>query len=315
MAGVGTTLLAAGTTLLIALAPATVAYWFIISRKRNARLARQSPLGGDLLRPPGHSLRAKLEELQFDLASDLAILLFIPAFPMTYLYLTARMGGQFNTLLVEAGLAVGAIAFVAFHVRSMLVKAERVDRLKLGLDAELAVGQELIGLVRQGAAVFHDVDAGDFNIDHVVVAQQGIFAVETKGYTKPAAMRGPAKARVTYDGAQLVMPTWSSTEPIAQAERQAQWLGKWLSSATGDRISVTPVVALPGWFVDRKGRGVVHVLNHRELERLLNIRTARPLTPAELQRSTHQLDQRCRNMRPLYRPDGPSGVSAADIGR
>lgn len=147
------------------------------------------------------------------------------------------------------------------------------------------------------------------------LAPQGVFAVETKGYTKPVAMRGSAKARVTYDGSQLVMPTWSSAEPIAQAERQAQWLGKWLSSATGDRIAVTPVVALPGWFVERKGRGVVHVLNHRELERLLDIRTARPLTAAEVQRATYQLDQRCRNVRPLYRPDEPSGVRSADTGR
>lgn len=315
MTGFGTTVLAASATLLVALAPAAVAYWFITRRKRKARLARQSPLGGDLLRPPGHSLRGQLEDLQADLASDLAVLLFLPVTPMAYLYLTARMVGRFNSPWVEGAIAVGVAGFLVFHVRSMLAKAEKADRLRLGLDAELAVGQELVGLVRQGAAVFHDVDAGDFNIDHVVVAPQGVFAVETKGYTKPAAMRGPAKARVTYDGTQLVMPTWSSAEPIAQAERQAQWLGKWLTSATGDRVSVTPVVALPGWFVDRKGRGAVHVLNHRELERLLDIRTARPLTAAEVQRAAYQLDQRCRNVRPLYRPDEPSGVRSADTGR
>lgn len=315
MTGLGTTVLATGATLLLALAPAAVAHWFITRRKRKARLARQSPLGGDLLRPPGHSLRMQLEDVQFDLASDLAVLLVLPACPMAYLYLTARMAGRFNSPWVEAVIAVGAAGFLVHHVRSMLAKAERVDRLKLGLDAELAVGQELVGLLRQGAAVFHDVDAGEFNIDHVVVAPQGVFAVETKGYTKPAAMRGPAKARIAYDGTRLVTPTWTSSEPIAQAERQALWLGKWLSSATGDRVSVTPVVALPGWFVDRKGRGAVHVLNHRELERLLDIRTACPLTAPAVQRAVYQLDQRCRNVRPLYRPDEPSGVRSAETGR
>jgi hypothetical protein len=40
--------------------------------------------------------------------------------------------------------------------------------------------------MRQGAAAFHDLPAEQFNIDHVVVATEGVFAFETKGFTKPA---------------------------------------------------------------------------------------------------------------------------------
>ena len=41
--------------------------------------------------------------------------------------------------------------------------------------------------MRDGFAVFHDVP-GDkaFNVDHVVIGPQGVFAVETKGRGKPA---------------------------------------------------------------------------------------------------------------------------------
>jgi len=54
-----------------------------------------------------------------------------------------------------------------------------------GYDAELSVGQELNQLMRQGAVVFHDLPADGFNIDHVLISALGVFAIETKEYTKP----------------------------------------------------------------------------------------------------------------------------------
>ena len=49
----------------------------------------------------------------------------------------------------------------------------------------------------------------------------------------------------------------SSVESIEQAKRQAQWLSKWLSSAVGDLSELRPVLALPGWFVERvSGDGI-----------------------------------------------------------
>ena len=53
--------------------------------------------------------------------------------------------------------------------------------------------------MRRGAYVFHDVPADNFNIDHVVVSGQGIFAVETKGFTKPKRGGGNADATVVFD--------------------------------------------------------------------------------------------------------------------
>ena len=42
------------------------------------------------------------------------------------------------------------------------------------VDAEVAIGQELDQLMRDGAAVFHDMPAERFNIDHVVIAREYI---------------------------------------------------------------------------------------------------------------------------------------------
>lgn len=95
---------------------------------------------------------------------------------------------------------------------------ERVDNLKAGYDAELVVGQDLDQLMRQGAAVFHDIPADSFNIGHVVISSEGVFAVETKGFTKPRQRKGKADATVVFDGKPLRFPMWTTKHPLEQAE-------------------------------------------------------------------------------------------------
>ena len=123
--------------------------------------------------------------------------------------------------------------------------------------------------MREGAWVYHDVPGENFNIDHVVVSPKGVFAVETKGYTKPAQLKGREGATVDYDGGSLQFPMWKTSRPIEQADRQAAWLSKWVSSAAGLAVQAIPVVALPGWFVTISGQGTVRVYNGRRLSRLL----------------------------------------------
>lgn len=198
-------------------------------------------------------------------------------------------------IYVVFGLGVVIVMFVR-----MWKAGERLDRLKTGFDAELAVGQQLDQLMRQGAHVFHDIPADQFNIDHVVVSSSGVFAVETKGVTKRTRGGGRAGATVSFDGRVLKFPTWTTAKPIEQAERQAAWLAQWLSSAAGRSVRVLPIVALPGWFVDRTGRGTVRVFNGKELAGLLESRGTQPLSASEMRQFAHQIDQRCRTVAPRY---------------
>ena len=207
-------------------------------------------------------------------------------------------------MIDELARQILGLLVVFFQIRKLLAKSTEMDRLRLGLDAELAVGQELDQLMREGAVVFHDMPADRFNIDHVVIARQGVFAVETKGYSKPNRAGGKADATVVFDGQSLTLPERSGRWAIEQAERQARWLAEWLRSSTGDVVPVTPVVALPGWFVERKGRGAVLVFSGKELRsHLLRARTATPLTEEKMQRVVHQVERQCRSVVPTYRPD------------
>jgi hypothetical protein len=276
--------------------------WFIVRQRRLARQARRSPLTKDLLRTPGHTLREELEELRIDVTLDLLLLMVVPAFVIAALYATQLATGNVASARVMVLALVGMAVFGFWQIRMLLKKSTQLDQLRLGLDAELAAGQELDQLMRQGAVVFHDLPADKFNIDHVVIAPQGVFAVETKGYRKPNQLEGKAGATVVYDGQSLKFPDWSVEKELAQAQRQAKWLADWLSSATGERTEVTPVLALPGWFVERKGRGPVLVFSGLELRaHLLKARDAKPLSAEQMQRVVHQVEQRCRDVKPTYR--------------
>ncbi len=274
---------------------------FLVVRKRRARNAKRSPIGIDLLRSPGHSLREQLDEAHNDLAWDIAALMFFPAVILALFLAQAHVKTLEKMLGFVPIYVAFVLGFVALITRKLIRTGATLDNLRAGYDAEVAVGQELDQLMRQGAAVFHDFPADGFNIDHVVISRRGVFAVETKGYTKRSDIRGKAGARVVFDGSSLAFPHWKSAEPLEQAERQAQWLSKWLSSATGDRVSALPVLALPGWFVDRKGRGAVRVYSGRELAQLLDAQGATPLSEEAMQRAAHQVEQRCRDVTPKLR--------------
>lgn len=278
-----------------------LAIGFLLLRKRRSRAQRRSPIGNDLLRGPGHTVREQLEEAQADLIWDV-----FPLSVMPILILALYFGqGALGTPAAMAHPAwiylFAALAFVAYFVRKMVKTGARLDRLRAGYDAELAVGQELDQLMRQGAVVFHDFPAENFNIDHVLVSRHGVFAVETKGYTKPMRIGGPAGAKVVFDGQTLRFPSWTATAPLEQADRQAQWLQKWVSSAVGSAVKVLPVLALPGWFVERTGRGPVWVFSGKELPGLLRSRRTDALSEQDVQRVAHQLEQRCRTVVPTYR--------------
>jgi hypothetical protein len=75
-----------------------------------------------------------------------------------------------------------AIALLAYEIAGwqILYLRKRLAYLGQGRDGEIAVGQFLERLREDGARVFHDVPGSGFKVDHVVIAEQGIFVLETK---------------------------------------------------------------------------------------------------------------------------------------
>lgn len=268
-----------------------------ITRKLHRR-GRRNPLTCDLLRNPGESLREQVEDLTLDQIFYLLCFVFSPLLIGSQFLFQSHLVSNASTQKVLPIHLFIVVGFASYFAVQMVRTMRKRQSLRLGLECELAVGQELNQLMLLGCRVYHDFPAQDFNIDHIVIGPAGVYAVETKGRAKPDKGRGAEDARVVYDGKALRYPGWTETKPIVQAKRQAQWLANWLQSAVGQSIPVQPALALPGWYIDRQGRDMV-VFNSKKPGFLATPRGARVLSDEVIQRVAHQVEQRCRTVEPL----------------
>jgi hypothetical protein len=104
---------------------------------------------------------------------------------------------------------------------------------------------------------------------------------------------------VTFDGKQLNFPEGWDRDGLDQAERNAKWVREYLAKAMSEPVKVEPVLTLPGWWIDRKGCGAVHVVNPKQIRQLVSERGGRQITGEEEKRMkqiAHALSEKCRDV-------------------
>lgn len=233
---------------LLAVSGSIIAVLALFSYIHFARRAnRYTPFTEKLLRSPGYSLGQQVGDQYANLLSTTCIVGFIPIF---FGYLL-NLPNQFNPVALAVSMAVMLACGGAILTRQI----QKLMRLKLGMDGEVYTGQELNVLMRQGAWVYHDIPYTYGNIDHIVIATGGVFVVETKAVRKPGKSGGGREAKVTVTGDKLQYPHATNRSAIQQAKRHAQAMQQFLLKRLGEHYPVTPVVALPGWYVTRTGEG------------------------------------------------------------
>lgn len=265
--------------------------------RRNAR-RRRSPLTVRLLRGPGEGLRSGIEKLSEKIDNAFFNLLIISLPPLILLGVFAYLGENKVQYWQLALVCIVYVFLILWAIKKFLQLLEQRRNLYLGLDCELAVGQELNFLMRDGYYVYHDFPAESFNIDHVAIGPHGIFAIETKGRGKPDNGRGKHDATVIFDGNVLKFPDWEDRKFIEQARRQASWLKIWLSKAIGEDVDVQAVLALPGWYIERKAKSDVIIYNGKCPQAWIRAQREGRLNDNQVKRINHQLEQRCRDVEP-----------------
>jgi len=228
--------------------------------KPKATNNERYPLKRRPLHNPGESIQREMERLFVeDLAPDVLFAFYTVLFT-GYEWLKWFFNLPPQPFMMTA-IALVLIGYMVYKFRAFRI---RYKALQLGLDGEKAVGQFLEQLRSQGCRVYHDIVGDEFNIDHVVVAPQGIFVIETKTYSKP--LRG--QAVVNFDGTRILV---NGFEPERNAVNQVRALGKWfqniLVESTGRKFPIKHVIVLPGWFVEMQtqAKSDVWVLNPRAL--------------------------------------------------
>lgn len=260
------------------------------ARKREQQYRRPFD---DMLRPAGWSLQKRSADLWESMTEDLmaCMLAGVGAWAV---WLS-------NRDLLWTALILGLISGSYFALRAKRRVLEYSNH-RLGLLGEQVVGQILDQLSSNSIRVFHDLEVKEpgkkpWNIDHVVLTPAGVFAIETKTRRKPrgTAPDGQQGHKVVFDGHQLLFPSPMKADRfgIDQAQRNTNWLSDKLTSLNGTPIPVVPVLVLPGWWIEAKGKGPVSVLNPKSLPKFLNGHQSL-LSDEKFRAITAQLEERSR---------------------
>jgi len=216
---------------------------------------RTSPLRDKPLRQAGQSVQEHIDRVLIEKLDT--HLLMIGG-------VTAMAGYDWAKFLLNSSphpiyVTIAAALVAAWYLPKIIKIRRDVRRARQGRDGERMVAEVLDRLREEGAVVFHDIKSNTFNVDHVVASRKGIFAIETKTYSK---RKG---SRVQYDGTTLSLDGYTPIkDPVEQSRAIARWVTKSLREGTAKDYRVKPVVVFPGWFVNpvrEHGGSDVWVLN------------------------------------------------------
>jgi hypothetical protein len=292
-----------GSALFLGFAGLTLGAMWLWWWSRQWRGIRR-PVREKMLRPPGNSLREQLEKLDEDFMGPFLFAVVLPAIIPIFIAARPVLLRPIGAREAWLGLILGLAAWLPSCYGLLRVLRKRSDHF-LGYQGEVAVAESLQELARLGCYVFHDLQPDKlqrdkrWNIDHLVVAPDSVLVVETKTRRKRSRTDDRAAHEVIFDGRVLHFPGWSDTHGLEQAERNAGWVRDYLSKALAEPVKVEPVLALPGWWVRRKGRGQVYVVNPKEVRALVRGRGGQMISPEKAKRMrqiAHALEQKCRDV-------------------
>lgn len=268
------------------------------------RRGGRAPVDFKLLRGPGETLRRRIAKFDEDALARIGGAALVPTLAIIpVLWLTVKLRPQTWTGL-WIGLGIAAVVFVGALImagRWALRDLKRYRDDSLGYLGEREVAEHLVPLLARGYWVFHDVPAKgaktDFNLDHVAVGPSGVALIETKTLRKGNTLPGRKDYVVTYDGNKLAWP-WGSVNRFGldQAVNEADWLKKFVQQRTGIQIEVKPILALPGWWVDPQGKGIVAVISSKNVASEVEGFGPRVLSDDQIELIARQLDVICRDI-------------------
>ena len=267
-------------------------------RKSRRIKGYRSPFTDNFLRNPGESLSRQIMEVNDRITEYMFLVITVPVLFYAVYISSLHFGNSKLSISIFTVFIIVGIGVIAFYLFKLIKMLNLRRSYRMGYEGEIAVGQELNQLMRDGYYVYHDFPADKFNIDHIVVGTPGVFAVETKARSKPTSKDRKADAKVKYDGKCLRFPNGTDVESIEQAKQQADWLSKWLQSAVGEAVKVRPVVALPGWFVERVASGGISVINPKNFRSIAKPKDGSILSGQMMSRIVHQLERKCRDVSP-----------------
>lgn len=232
--------------------------WQIISR----RVSSSPSFADSIMHEAAQRFRDEFDRLSSKQANYLsAALVFVVLFVAAYILNAERLyvgypAWQLYLFLIV--LALGGLLALARLLQTF------VSRHQVGLlrDANIAIGHQLQRIAAGFGRVYHDVETRAGIIDHVIVGQNGAYAINV------FARRPTRNGHVELNSNSLVFEPGDNSVSIIQTAKRTAALEREFRRLLDHRVRVRSVIAVPGWQVNEQSSEEHLIVNDRNLPML-----------------------------------------------
>ena len=239
--------------------------FLLIAKTWNAvsRTISSTPSFSDrIMREAAQRFRDELDRLTCSQSTYLSgALVFVMLYIAAYI-LQAKMlftGYPSWQLYLQLGFLGMVFAYAAYYlVKTALAR----HRIKFVRDANVAVGHQLQQMSVEGTRVFHDVETSAGIVDHVIVSQKGLYAINV------VARRSGKRAHTRIQENTIEFSNSKVTQSIVEIVAKTTRLQKEFRELLGHKIRVRSVIAVPGWDIGEQSNEDHLLVNERTIAML-----------------------------------------------
>jgi hypothetical protein len=248
-----------------AVALASTIVFLLIARSWQAVARNVGPtprFSESMMREAAQRFRDELERLSDEQAAYLSgALIFVLLFAVAYTFRAQELFAgypiwQMYVLLVLLGVAA---LLAAWRLTRTFVSRMR---LRLQRDANIAIGCQLHQIAPDSSRVYHEVPTAAGIVDHVLLGQKGIYAVNVVPF------RPVKNGTVELRGNELHISSSKKPHSIVDIGARTRRLERELSKRLGHNVKVRSVLAVPGWHVEQQNNEAHLLVNERTLAML-----------------------------------------------
>ncbi len=222
----------------------TTIVFMLIAKSWNAisrTISSTQSFSDRIMHEAAQRFRDELERLTCSQSTYLSgALVFVMLFIAAYVLRAQELfyGYPSWQLYLQLGFLCLATGYAAFRLVNTVIARRQVKFVR---DANIAIGHQLQQLTANGTRVFHDVATTAGVIDHVVVGQNGLYAINV------VARRSGKQGQVKMDGNVLQFSNSKIEFHVVDISAKTTRLAKEFRKLVGHTVRVRSVIALPGW--------------------------------------------------------------------
>ncbi|MEE8117998.1 MAG: hypothetical protein V3T39_00430 [Gammaproteobacteria bacterium] len=217
--------------------------WFTAARL----VRRKPPFADDIMCLPGKHAAEGLRDTRGALAIWLAML---PVSILVAITLLLALGdraigvGRTWLLIIASILLAGALGFWLYR---LVILVLRRNRLVHKYCAQLAIGTSLRRGALGGNRLFHNIPIGEDVLDHVLLGEDGLFAIHVIAVKRPRKLKEGVSENVEMNDNRLTFGELVIDEFLPRVEANIMHFEQNLSGVVGHAINIRSVVVTPGW--------------------------------------------------------------------